>query len=111
MVPKEGDDLGIAPIKGRLTKDEEILKTVFSLHGIPKILLRNHVPVPEAKKYFDDYELTPEYVLAVDKKTKKVLVKEKPWTIKDDNGIECFSLLAPPVMVAMVKQMAEVLEI
>jgi len=110
MVSKEGDDLGIAPIKGRLTKDEEILKTVFSLHGIPKILLRNHVPVTQAKKYFDDYELTPEYILAVDKKTKKVMVKEKPWTIKDDNGVECFSLLAPPVMVAMLKQMAEVLK-
>jgi len=38
-------------------------------------------------------------------------VIEKPWTIKDDNGVECFSLLAPPVMVAMVKQMAEVLKI
>ncbi|MBI2066246.1 hypothetical protein HYT60_01965 [Candidatus Woesebacteria bacterium] len=108
MQPKEGDNLGISPIMGRLLKDEEIIKTVFSLHGIPKILLRNHVPVPEAKKYFDDYELTPEYVLEVDKKAKKVIVKEKPWTIKDDNGVECFSLLAPPVMVAMVKQMAEI---
>jgi len=111
MEPKEGDNLGINPIKGRLLKDEEIIKTVFSLHGIPKILLRNHVPAAQAKKYFDDYELTPEYSFEWEKEEKKVKVIEKPWTIKDDNGVECFSLLAPPVMVAMVKQMAEVLKI
>ena len=111
MQPKEGDDLGISPIKGRLLKDEEIIKTVFSLHGIPKILLRNHVPVIEAKKYFDDYELTPEYFFSWEGKEKKVRVIEKPWTVKDDSGRECYSLLAPPVMVAMIKQMVEVLNL
>lgn len=110
MVSKEGDSLGIEPFRPRLMKDEEILKTAFSLYGIPKILLRNHVSVSEAKKYFDDYELTPEYNFEWDAAREKVKVIEKPWTVKDDNGVESFSLLAPPVMVSMIKQLVEVLD-
>lgn len=109
MVPKEGDSLGIGPIRPRLTKDEEIMKMAFNLHGIPKILLRNHVPVGEAKNYFDDYEITPEYVFDWDREAKKVVVSEKPWSVKDDNNIESFSLLAAPVMIALIKQLSEVL--
>ncbi len=108
-VRKEGDDLGIDPLRPRLAKDEEILKKTFNLHGIPKILLRNHVPVVEAKKYYDNYELTPEYVLSWNGENKKVEVAQKSWTIKDDNGVESYSLLAAPVMVSLLKQMVEVL--
>ncbi len=109
MVEKEGDELGIEPIRTRLDKDEEILKKTFALYGIPKILLRNHIPVSEAKANFDDYEITPEYVLK--QKNGKVLIEEKPWSFKDDNGVESFSLLAPPVIVSFIKQLVEVLEI
>ncbi len=109
-VRKEGDDLGIDPIRPRLMKDEEILRKAFNLHGIPKILLRNHVPVSEAKKYHDDYELTPEYILKWNKETKKVEVKEKAWIVKDDNGIESHSLLAAPVLTSLLKQMSEILK-
>lgn len=109
MKSKEGDDLGIEPIKDRLLKDEEILKKVFELHGIPKVLLRNHVGVNEAREQFDDYELTPEYVLNWNESDKKVEVTEKPWTVKDDNGVESYSLMAPAVIVAFIKQLAEVL--
>lgn len=111
MIKKEGDDKGIEPLRSRLIKDEEILKQVFNLYGIPKVLLRNHVSVKEAKRYFDDYEITPEYVLSWDKKAKKVKINQKPWTFKDDNGVESYSLLAAPVMIPMLRQMVEVLEI
>ncbi len=111
MVTKEGDELGIEPIRSRLDKDEEILKKAFGLYGIPKIFLRNHVPVSEVKKYFDNYEITPEYVLSWDEKKKKVEVEEKPYRVKDDNGVESVSLLAPPVMVAMLKQLVEALNL
>ena len=43
MVAKEGDELGVAPIKERLKLDEELIKQAFSLYGIPKIFLRNSV--------------------------------------------------------------------
>jgi len=109
MEAKEGDDLGIATIKPRLVKDEAILKSVFALHGVGKILLRNHVPVAEAKNYFDDYEITPEYVFKWD--GKRVVKEEKPWSVKDDNGIESYSLLAAPVVVSLVKQLTEVLDL
>jgi hypothetical protein len=109
-VRKEGDDLGINPIRSRLDKDEEILKKVFALHGIPKILLRNHVPFDQAQKYFDSYELTPEYILKWDSKREKVIVSQKPWIIKDDNGVKSYSLLPAAVVVGMIKQLAEVLK-
>lgn len=109
MVGKEGDDKGLDPIRKRLDRDEELLRTAFKLHGIPKILLRNHVPVKDARKYFDPYEITPEYVFKFDKRKKKVKVSEKPFSVKDDNGIASNSLLAPPVVITMLKQMVEVL--
>lgn len=109
MEPKEGDNLGIEPIRERLNKDEQILRKAFALHGIPKVLLRNHVAVSEVDKYFDDYEITPEYIFKL--KGDEIEVIEKPWKVKDDNDVESVSLLSAPVVVAMLKQMADILEV
>jgi len=111
MVPKEGDEFGIKPIKERLEKDEKLIEQAFSLYGIPKVFLRNSIPLKSAKKYVDDYEITPEYVYEWDKKNKKVIIKEKPWVIKDDKGVKSVSLLAPPVVVSLVKQLVKVLNL
>jgi len=108
MMPKEGDSLGIGPIRGRLDKDEEIVRKAFALHGVPKVLLRNHVAKAEASKYFDDYEITPEYVYKLN--GDKIDVIEKPWVVKDDNGVDSVSLMPAPVVVSMLKQMADILE-
>jgi len=59
MVQKEGDRFGIRLIKKRLKLDERLMRYAFSLYGIPKILLRNAVPVKEAERCVDDYEITP----------------------------------------------------
>lgn len=111
MVGKQGDELGLDPIRERLDNDEKLLKETFGLHGVPKILLRNHVPVDESKKYFDEYEITPEYGFKWNSKKGEVEVTEKPWSVKDDNGKKCYSLLAAPVVVAFVKQLVEALEL
>ncbi|MEK7550883.1 MAG: hypothetical protein AAB535_03835 [Patescibacteria group bacterium] len=109
MEPKEGDEQGIGPIRERLNKDEEILKKAFNLHGIPKVLLRNHVAYKDADKLFDSYEITPEY--SFERSGDKIKVIEKPWTVKDDNGEESVSLLAAPVFISLVKQLVEALDI
>lgn len=111
MVSKEGDEKGIKPIKGRLKKDEKLISQAISLYGIPKIFLRNSVPKNLAKEYLDGYEITPEYSYEWDEKTKKVQIKEKPWIVSDDEGIPSFSLLPPPVVVALIKQMVRVLNL
>lgn len=111
MMRKEGDNLGIDPIRPRLAKDEEIMKTVMSLHGVPKIFLRNSIPVETAKEQFDEYELTPAYGFERDAKTGKIKVLENPWVFADDNGVESYSLLPAPVVVSMIKQMVDVLEL
>lgn len=111
MVSKEGDDKGLDPIRDRLNKDEELLRQTFNLHGVPKILLRNHVPVNEAGTFFDSYEITPEYTFNWDTKKRQVDVIEKPYSVKDDNGILSNSLLAPPVIVSMIKQLVEILSL
>lgn len=110
MVPKEGDELGIEPIKERLATDEDLIRRAFSLYGIPKVLLRNSIPVSQAKESVDNYEITPEYVYQRDAKSSEVQVKEKPWIIKDDEGIPSYSLLPPPVVVSLIKQLADLLE-
>jgi adenylate kinase family enzyme len=109
LVPKEGDKSGIKPIKERLKLDEKLIEKAFSLYGIPKILLRNSLPIKEAKKYVDDYEITPEYHFQWNEKEKKVEIKEKPWIILDNDGVQSFSLLASPVVVALIKQMVDIL--
>lgn len=109
MVQKEGDELGIETIRERLTTDEEIIKGAFGLYGIPKILLRNSVPVGEAEKYVDDYEITPGYEYSWVPEDRKVKITEKPWEVLDDQGINSFSLLPPPVVVSLIKQIADIL--
>lgn len=109
MVAKEGDALGIAPIKERLEKDQEIIDRAFQLTGIPIILLRNSIPINEASRYFDKYELTPEFSFELGEKG-KVKVIENPWIIEDNDGIKSYSLMSAPVAVALIKQMASVLQ-
>jgi adenylate kinase family enzyme len=109
MLSKEGDELGIKPIKERLEKDEKLIEQAFSLYGIPKVLLRNSVPVKEAAQFVDDYEITPEYYYEWDKERKKAQVKERPWVVLDDEKEPSFSLLPQPVTVSLIKQISSLL--
>jgi len=108
MEPKEGDELGIESIKERLKTDEKLMEQAFSLYGIPKIFVRNSIPVEKAAESVDDYEITPEYVFEYEEKEKKVKIKEKPWEVLDDEGVLSFSLLPPPVVVSLIKQLVKV---
>lgn len=109
MVPKEGDELGIEPIKERLAIDGQLIERVLALHGIPKILLRNSVPVNVADQYVDQYEITPAYDYEWDEKNKKVRVIKKPWIVNDERGIPSYSLLPAPIVVSMIKQLVKIL--
>jgi adenylate kinase family enzyme len=111
MVPKEGDELGIEPIRERLRADEEMMEKALSLFGIPKIFLRNAIPIEKALESVDEYEITPEYSYQYDSKEKRVIVTKKPWEIIDDQGVPSFSLLPPPVVVSMIKQMVQALNL
>jgi len=109
MVVKEGDEKGIDPIRERLAIDEDLIKKAFSLYGIPKVLLRNSLPVGKAEETVNDYELTPEYSYELD--GDKIKTVEKPWQIVDDNNQPAYSLMPPPVVVALIKQLVEALNI
>lgn len=108
MVSKEGDNLGIEAIRDRLELDEVLIKKVFSLHGVPKILLRNSIPVEGGKELIDDYEITPAYSYRrLD--DGKVETIEGPYIVKDDEGVDSYSLMAPAVVVSLIKQLYSVL--
>lgn len=111
MVIKEGDQFGIEPIKERLEKDEKLMKQVYKMHGILKVFLRNSIPTDKVGELTDDYEITPEYYYVFDEESKKVEIKEKPWEIKDDEGVVSNSLMPPPVVVSFIKQLVKVLAI
>ncbi len=106
---KEGDEKGIEPIKERLLMDEEILKRAYSLYGVPKVLLRNAIPADVARDYVDEYEMTPGY--SFEYVDGKVVTSENPWIVADDEGVQCVSLQAAPVVVSMIKQLVAVLKI
>lgn len=111
MATKEGDEFGIDPIRSRLEKDENLMKQIYNMHGVSKITLRNAVPAEKTKDNYDDYEITPEYQYAFDEKTQKVQTKERPWEVKDDEGVVSNSLMPPPVVVSMIKQLVSALEL
>ncbi len=111
MVRKEGDEAGIKPLKERLKKDDKLIKQALALYGIPKVLLRNAIPQRSAADFVDDYELTPEYYYQLDEKNKKVIVKEKPWLFLDDEKDPSYSLLPPPVVVSLIKQISDILNL
>lgn len=110
MVPKEGDELGIEPIRERLLTDDKIFNQLLGLHGIPKVYLRNSISVKGANENVDDYEITPSYSFEFDAASRKVKVIESPWIVKDDEGEDSYSLLSAPVAVSLIKQVAQILE-
>jgi len=108
MVRKEGDELGIEPIRQRLETDQKLMEKVSRLQGIQKIFLRNSIPVDKAGDLVNDYEITPEYEYKWNEELGKVEVIEKPWEVVDDNG-RSYSLMPPPVVVSLLKQMVKAL--
>lgn len=108
LVAKEGDELGIEPLRERLEMDAKMMQTTLNLHGIPKIVLSNSVPVKESSQYAP-YEITPEFVYSWDDTHQKVVIEERPWVINDDSGVPSYSLMPPAVVVLLIKQMVEVL--
>ena len=116
MVTKEGDELGIEPIRERLAIDETLIKRAFSLYGVPKVLLRNSVPVDKADEMLNDYEITPayDYELKGDNLPtgrQEIETIEKPWQVNDDNNNPSYSLMPPPVVVSLIKQITEALKL
>lgn len=109
MVGKEGDELGIQAIRDRIEGDKKVMKTLFDLQGVPKIYLRNAIPVSGAAEYIDDYEITPSYRYGIDETTGEIKTIEEPWIIKDEEGIDSYSLLPAPIVVSLIKQTVKAL--
>lgn len=108
MVTKEGDNVSADALKGRLETDEKIMRDLLKLQGVPKVYIRNSVPLTEAKKMVDDYEITPGYEYSLDE-SGKVVIKEVPWIVKDDEGVESYSLLPAAPVLSLIKQIHKVL--
>ncbi len=111
MVAKEGDELGIEAIRDRIEVDTRVMSTLRTLEGVPKVYLRNAIPVNVAGEYVDDYEITPSYRYEWDGAAGKVRVIEEPWIVKDEAGVPSHSLLPGAVAISLVKQTAGVLDL
>lgn len=109
MVQKEGDSQGIEPIRERLKLDEQLMKKAVSLYGVPKIFLRNAIPVEVADQYVDKYEITPEYNYQWNPEKEKVEVIKSPWVFLDEKGRPSYSLMPEAVVVSMLKQLVNIL--
>lgn len=109
MVAKEGDELGIEPIRGRMEIDEKVMRMLLDLQGVPKVYLRNAIPVAKAGVTADDYEITPSYRYAWDAAAQRVNVTEEPWIVQDDDGADSYSLLPAAIAVSLIRQTAAAL--
>ena len=110
MVTKEGDELGIEPIRDRLELDDKIFRQLLELKGLPQIKLRNSIPADKAWDYVEKYEVTPMYSYKKGADG-KIEVMEEPWLTPDDDGVESVSLLPATVALGFIKQTAEVLNL
>lgn len=108
MVRKEGDAEGILPIKDRLDLDGKLMEMAKDIHGIQKIFLRNAIPIDQVKNNFDNYEITPEFYYEMDANG-TITAKTKNWVVKDDDGVDSVSLMAPAVMIDFIRQLATIL--
>jgi adenylate kinase family enzyme len=106
---KEGDLLGLEALRERLVAEEGLMRQALVLHGIPKILLRNSLPADLSRGLADVYEITPAYEYQWDEALKEVKISEKPWVFQDDDNVPSVSLLAPAVVVSLIKQLAQTL--
>ena len=87
------------------------MEALLKLEGVPKIYLRNAIPVRKAKEKIDDYEITSCYRYEVNKETGEVKTIQEPWIVKDDEGIDSYSLLPSAIVLSLMKQMVDVLEL
>lgn len=110
MIGKKGDDQGIESVRERLTLDGQVMEKVLALEGIDKVFLRNAIPVDKVEESVDQYEVTPAYSYELEEDGETVKTIESPWVIQDDAGVDSNSLLAPPVAVAMITQIADILK-
>ncbi len=108
LIEKEGDQLGIEALRGRIEIDKKIMHSLLELQGVPKIYLRNAVPVKDAQENIDDYEITPEYTYGHDADG-NIKITEVPWVINNDSGEPCYSLLPAAVGVSLIKQLTKTL--
>lgn len=111
MVAKEGDHLGIEAVRERIDADFTVMRKLLDLKGVPKVFLRNSVPIDLAGQYLDGYEITPAYRYELVTEPDDIRVVEEPWSVVDDNGRPSYSLLPAPVAVAMINQIASVLNL
>ena len=108
LTGKEGDEKGIELIADRLKNDQMLMEKAMQLQGIPTVLVRNAIPVSEAANVADNYELTPEFYYEMGANG-EVTTLNRPWSVKDDNGAECNSLMAAAAVVSMFSQIHGVL--
>lgn len=108
MLSKEGDELGIEAIRERIEVDDTVMRLLLTLGGVPKVFLRNSVPLALAKDSIDEYEITPAYRYELDESS-AVKVIEEPWVVNDNAGVPSYSLLPAPVAVSLIKQTAKAL--
>ena len=109
MVAKEGDSAGIESVRDRINLEEQVMRALLNLQGVPKVYLRNSIPVNKASETVDDYEITPAFQYQHDAANDSVNITEEPWTVADDEGQTSYSLMPAPIGVALIRQVAQAL--
>lgn len=107
LVSKEGDAAGKSSIAERLKQDQELMEMAFSLHGIPKILLRSTVDYDKRTEYLEDYEVQKSYFYHVT--NGEVITQLQPWVFNDDDGKKVVTMYAATYVVNLFSQIYDIL--
>lgn len=107
LIRKAGDEEGLDLIRGRLNSDAKLLEKADKLVGIPKVYLRNTVPVSAADENIDDYEITPAFSYRGGKGEVKMV--RGPLVVTEDSGEESYSRMPAATTVSLFSQIYDIL--
>lgn len=109
MIAKEGDDLGLLPIRDRILTDIALMDKARNLYGVPKIELYNAFETNDALELFEEYEITTEDEFYFDDHG-EIQKRSHLWEVEDD-GKKYYSLYPPAVVVQLIKQIVSTFDL
>ncbi|MCL5010599.1 MAG: nucleoside monophosphate kinase [Patescibacteria group bacterium] len=107
MAAKEGDENGLGAQRERYEGDMALIASAMELDGVNRIVLQNSIPIGQAGKYADDYEITPGFYYELGENNEVVMTK-KPWQFKNNQGFDVYSFMPAPVVLTLIRELYKI---
>ncbi len=110
LIKKQADELGAQYVEKRNSDTQELMDEIkkYTETG-SSILLKNAVPVEGFVG--EDYEVTKITEYSRNETSGEITRTDKPWIMKDNDGVDCYSYYPAAVVKDFIRQLANKLEL